>query len=115
MPELPYYGACRDEMQEEEGRMPSFSAEEREGAADRQQPFVLRSLLTLCSLLSFLCFFQYIAIGVLLIVFPILDVDALKLWGEAGELVDAFDKGAEVVDRSFCPASPGWTHRMPGG
>lgn len=31
-----------------------------------------------CSLLSLLRFFQYIAIGVLLIVFPILDVDALK-------------------------------------
>lgn len=47
--------------------------------------------------------FQYIAIGVLLIVFPILDVDALKLGGEAGELVDAFDEGAEVVDRRFRP------------
>ena len=68
-----------------------------------------------CSLLSLLHFFQYIAIGVLLVVFTILDVDALKLGGEAGELIDAFDEGAEVVDRSFCQTSPGWTQRMPGG
>ena len=68
-----------------------------------------------CSLLSLLHFFQYIAIGVLLVVFTILDVDALKLGGEAGELIDAFDEGAEVVDRSFCPDLAGMDAEDAGG